>query len=130
MIVRQQVQPAVADVADGDFRSVDQQADDRRAHAAVVVAAFSRAEDAPVREADAGAQPVAVERQRLVETVRPGEIGVFGRSMNERRQRFNRQARRHFAGVVSAHAVGDREQAQRRVRDKLIFVRFADASRI
>ena len=109
--VRQPIQAAVADVPDHRAVAVDEQADKGRAHAGVVVVAFRRAEHAAIREMNARAQTVGQERQLRVDAVRPREIGVALGSTDEAAQRLERQLRRHFTGVVAAHAVGDGEQA-------------------
>src|SRR5262245_49798743 len=126
MIVGEEVDAAVADVRDGDAVVADEHADDRGAHAAVVVAAFRGAEDAAVRGVHRGPQAIAVKRERLVETVRPREVGVVGRSMNEALQCFDGEPRRDFTGTVSAHPVCHSKETKFRVGDELVLIRFPD----
>ena len=87
--------------ADRDARPVHERRDDRGAHAAVVVAGLGGAKHAAVGEVDGGAQPIAVERQRLVDAKRPGKIDVVGRAADERRRsrrsRVATRLRRHSA---------------------------------
>ena len=74
---RQEVQPAVADVPDRRSCAGDQRADDRRAHAGVVVVTLGGAEDAAVGQVDRRAQPIASKRQRRIDAVRPRDVRLL-----------------------------------------------------
>ena len=105
----QQVEAAVADVADRHPRSVGEEAHDGGAHAAVIVVALSGAEDAAVRQMDRRAQPVAVVREIAVKAVGPGEVGIRRRSPDEAADGFDGKPRCDFTGLVTTHPIRNGE---------------------
>ena len=63
--------------------SENERRDDGRPHAGVVVVAFGFAEDPAVGEVDGCSQTVGVERERRIDAVRPGMLGIFAGPADE-----------------------------------------------
>ena len=116
------VQAAVADMRHDQVTVREERADDRRAHAEIVVVVLGEAIDPPVRQAHGGLEPIGLVRQRRVDPVRPGEIGRFVRSADEVLDRFDGNPGGDLAGRVSAHAVRDDEEPQVLRADEAVFV--------
>jgi hypothetical protein len=124
----EQVDAAVSHRADRGVLTGDEQADDRGAHPAVIVAAFRGAKDLAVGQVDRGPQAVPIERQRVVDAVWPGDVVVLVGPADEAADRVDRQLRGHFPGFVTAHAVGDREKTQVCVGNELVFIALSDTT--
>ena len=65
------VEAAVSDVRDDEVPVGQERADDRRSHTQIVIVAFGKAIDAPVRQADGCLQAVRFVRQMRIDAVRP-----------------------------------------------------------
>ncbi len=107
---------------------MDEDADERRAHAGVVVTALGGAEDPAVRQVNARAEAIRLERELGIDAVGPRQIGVGRRASDEARERVEGEATGDLAGVVSAHAVGDGKQAKLALNEPAVFVDRADGS--
>ena len=99
--------------------------DDRRPHPGVVGVRLRFTEDAAVGNLHRRHQPVRRERQLRIDAERPGEIVAVGAHLHERMQRVDGEMRRHFAGVVAAHPVGDDQQTELRIPEQRILVGLA-----
>ena len=128
--MRVEIQAAVADMRDRHLGAGDEGADDGGAHTRVVVVALRLAEHPAIGEEDGRTQPVAGKRQHRIDPARPGDISGVLRPANEILNRIHRESRRHFAGGVPAHAIGDDEQPQLVVRETGIFVHVPDRTRL
>src|SRR5262249_38948667 len=80
-------------------------ADDRRAHAEIIVVVLRKAVDPPIRQAHGGLEPVALVRQSRVNAVRPREVGRFVRSAGGGFGRLRGNAGGHPPGRGSSPAV-------------------------
>jgi hypothetical protein len=76
----------------------------------------------PVRKLHSSAEAVAVEIERGVDAEGPGLIGVFRGSNHEGVDGLQRETRRHLAGIVSPHAVGDRVEPGLGIDEHAVFV--------
>jgi len=67
--------------------------------------------DPPVRQLRGGAQAIAVEGQLGVDPEGPGDLVAVLGLLDEAGHQLRRHPRRHLAGPLTAHAVGDDVQA-------------------
>ncbi len=104
--VAQPIGAGVADLGDADSAAVPQDRGQRRAHALELLARVDREPEALVRRGDASLQDRA--------QVGSGLLLVQGEQCGDDR------AARDLAGGVTAHAVGDDEQARADVRGVLV----------
>src|SRR5688572_18234097 len=119
----ERIEPAVADAGEGQMPAFHERHDDRRAHAIVLGVLLAGTEDLPVGDLDGVEQTVLRHRQRRVQPVGKGDVGRQRALAQELLRGVDRDARRHLARVVAAHAVGDRHQRQIRIPEDRVFVR-------
>ena len=106
-----EVGPAVADVSEREDLLVEEAGDDGRAHALEPRLRGDRRHDALVGLLDRDRQPVAVEEELVVVLERPGRLFLLARRGDELADGLDGDLGRDLAGGVSAHAVGDDEEA-------------------
>jgi hypothetical protein len=106
LAVADAVAAAVADVRDVHAAALarDEGTDDGRAHAVHLAVTGARLEDALVRDADAGDEPVLLDREVRVEVERPGRVFLGGR-LEEGRHGVRRHLAGNVPGAVAAHAI-------------------------
>jgi hypothetical protein len=68
--------------------------------------------DLAVRQPHRRRQPVEIDGILDLDPKRPRDVRGYRALGNEAANGLDRQVRRHFAGIVSTHAVGDHEQAK------------------
>ena len=106
------VDPAVADVRDARGRRARKESGRRRGHAAQVARIGDGGGNPPVREAERGLETVGFEADARFERKRPGAVLVGARRVvDERLDGVHGLARRHLAGDMASHPVGDDEQS-------------------
>ena len=117
------VDAAVAHPGIGDARALDERGHDRRAHPGVAGVLPGGAMNADVRQFHRRPQAVSRERQRRIHPEQPGDLVAAGGRLPEKAlHRVDGHARRDLTGVVTAHAVGNRHQAEIRIPERDVFV--------
>ena len=122
-VVAQDVDAAVADVRDAGSSVPDEERGGGRRHPAQILRVGDGRGDPAVGEPERRLQAVGFEAERRIERERPGAVLVgAGGLLDEGLDRFDRDARRDLAGDVTAHAVGDDEEADVRTSAMTVFV--------
>ena len=126
--VAEAIDAAVADVRDVDAVVCRENADERRAHAALFGFALGCFVDAQVRELDAGDQSIFFVALRSIHLVGPGALGIVLCLREELLHRIDSHLRCDFARSMTTHSIGNDEQAILRHDREVVLVMVAFAT--
>ncbi len=122
------IDATVTDVGDVDAIVCREDRDKRRAHAAFLRFTLRRFVDAQVRELDARDETILFVAFRAVHLVRPRPLGIVLRLREELLHRIDCHLRCDFARCMTAHSIGNDEEAVLRHDREVVLVMVALAA--
>lgn len=122
------VDAAVPDVRDVHAIICDEDRNERGAHAALFRFTLRGFVDAQVGEFDAGDEAIFFVAFRAIHLVGPGSLGVVLRLREELLHRIDGHLGGNFAGCMTAHSIGNDEQAVLRHDREVVLVMVALAA--